>query len=224
MSLHKKDRAEPRTYVTAVLILLFFIIFLFFMYAINGGMEISWEKSVQAFFQSWDKGGVHTFFVYWTELGSTWMTRLSAVLLMVFLIWKKKDWIGAIISGGLVYGAQQLNGFVKGLVARDRPMIDPSIDATGYSFPSGHSMASMVTYGLIAFFLVKYVFRQKNKLLVWLGFALLILSIGISRIVLSAHFPTDVAAGYSLGLSCLLLSLSLYDMLISFSGKKRKHE
>ncbi|WP_050614243.1 phosphatase PAP2 family protein [Bacillus testis] len=210
----QKVLAGPKTYWTAGFILVLFVIYLFFMYGINAGLAFSWEKPIQAYFQSWDHGNWHVFFVYWTELGSTWMTRLAAAMLVIWLVWKKRDFIGGIACVVLVLANEQLNHFMKNLVARERPMVDPAIDAYGYSFPSGHAMASIVTYGVIAYFLAKYADRKQQRWLIWLGALVLIVSIGISRVVLSAHFPTDIIAGYCLGLSFLLLVLATYDSFV----------
>ncbi|GAA3328577.1 hypothetical protein GCM10020331_073090 [Ectobacillus funiculus] len=47
-----------------------------------------------------------------------------------------------------------VNKWVKGVIARERPLLNEAIDAIGYSFPSGHAMLSIVTYGFVAFFLI----------------------------------------------------------------------
>lgn len=65
------------------------------------------------------------------------------------------------------------------------------LKAQGYSFPSGHSTNAVVLYGTIAHHL-----RTKRSLLISI---ILILAVGLSRMVLGAHYPTDVITGYALG-------------------------
>ncbi|WP_019240392.1 MULTISPECIES: phosphatase PAP2 family protein [Bacillus] len=213
MDKQKNRHAGPLTYLTAAIVFISFVSFLILMYVINSGIEFSWEKPVQSYFQNWNEGNVHMFFKYWTELGSRGGIGVVTLALMIWLLWKKKDLIAVAIVAFLVAGTDRLNVFVKGLVGRDRPLIDPSIDAVGYSFPSGHAMLSIVTYAVVAYFISKYLQGKRKKVLIWITAIIIIIVTGISRIVLSAHFPSDVLAGYFLGLVCIILAIKLYHLL-----------
>ncbi|MGM9924034.1 MAG: phosphatase PAP2 family protein [Bacillus sp. (in: firmicutes)] len=213
MDKQRQSVAGPKTYGVIFLLMSAFVSFLIIMYSINSGVEFTWEKPVQQYFQHWNYGFVHTFFMYETELGSRLVIGIAALALMVWLLWKHKDLIGVGVVGILVASTDRLNVFVKHLVARDRPSIDPSIDAVGYSFPSGHAMLTIVTYGLIAYFVACHMKSAGRKALVWLGAFLIVLTTGVSRVVLSAHFPSDVLAGYCLGGVCLILGIKLYRIM-----------
>lgn len=100
---------------------------------------------------------------------------------------------------------------IKELIERARPAFEPLVHETSYSFPSGHSMNSAVMYPVIAYFLIKHVpFFTKRKRAVTVFTGVLVILIGFSRIYLGAHFPTDVLAGFSLGL-CLVSLFALFD-------------
>ena len=73
-----------------------------------------------------------------------------------------------------------------------------------YSFPSGHSCVSMVGYGLLAYFAVK-LFPFPLNIIVAVALACLILLVGVSRIYLGAHYPSDVLAGWLVGAIGLLV-------------------
>lgn len=219
MDKQKHQFAGPLTYVSAAVVFLAFVNFLILMYSINSGMEFSWEKPVQSYFQNWNEGKAHLFFKYWTELGSRIGIGLVTLALMIWLLWKKRDFIAIALVAALVAGTDRLNVFVKGLIGRDRPTIDPSIDAVGYSFPSGHAMLSIVTYGIVAYFLSQYLKDKGKKVVIWLSAILVIIVTGISRVVLSAHFPSDIVAGYCLGLVCLILAIKLYRVLLNILKK-----
>jgi undecaprenyl-diphosphatase len=85
------------------------------------------------------------------------------------------------------------------------------IDVGQYSFPSGHAMISMVVYGAIGYLLVKQL--GKWRIAIASGTLLLITSIGLSRLYLGVHWPTDVVAGYAAGIVWLMtciLSLEIW--------------
>ena len=95
---------------------------------------------------------------------------------------------------------------LKYIVQRARPGgLLPAIAETGYSFPSGHAVGSMVFYGFIAFMLCR-LYPRYAKVVVATA-TLVILIIGFSRLYLGVHFPSDVVAGYLLGGAWLLVGM-----------------
>jgi undecaprenyl-diphosphatase len=140
-----------------------------------------------------------------TELGST--VAVTAVALLTLLVgvligpWLH-GLIGAIAIGLTSAGNQAL----KALIARARPdVLDPLVDERGFSFPSGHSVLGMVAWGILAVL----VMRSRLPLNVRRGIvavlAVLIVLIGVSRVWLGVHYPTDVLAGWTAGAVIVLL-------------------
>ncbi|GAA6623751.1 phosphatase PAP2 family protein [Scytonema sp. NUACC26] len=105
--------------------------------------------------------------------------------------------------GVATLGAIALNSLLKERFGRARPALwDWIVNVGHYSFPSGHAMMSMVVYGFIGYTLAKEFPHQRKQI-----FALTILligAIGFSRLYLGVHWPTDVAAGYAVGLLWLI--------------------
>lgn len=118
-------------------------------------------------------------------------------------------------------GAVGLNYWLKLLFARDRPLLwERVVDVSFNSFPSGHAMVSMVTYGMLGFLLANR-FRRWRWAIAG-GTLLLIAAIGLSRLYLGVHWPTDVAAGYTAGLVWLIaciFSLEVWRELRSTVGE-----
>jgi undecaprenyl-diphosphatase len=145
-----------------------------------------------------------------TELGSTGVVALVAVLLLVVGLVAGRPRIGlaAAVTIGL---AALINGGAKLVVDRVRPdLLPPIVVEPGYSFPSGHAALSMVAYGIVA-----VLFARQRGLPRWLrvvGIALaavLVAGIGVSRVYLGAHFPSDVLGGWLLGAVIVLLFASV---------------
>lgn len=104
------------------------------------------------------------------------------------------------------FGAAGLNYLLKLLFGRARPALwDWIIHVGHYSFPSGHAMVSMVTYGFIGYTLAQQ-FPQR-RLQIFALTAVLIVAIGFSRLYLGVHWPSDVAAGYAVGLVWLVVCI-----------------
>lgn len=111
-------------------------------------------------------------------------------------------------------GSIGLNCWLKVLFGRMRPALwDRLVDVGLHSFPSGHAMVSIAVYGFLGYILAKQ-FPQRRGRIVALT-AVLIIAIGFSRLYLGVHWPTDVAAGYAIGLAWLLaciVSLELSEL------------
>ncbi len=125
------------------------------------------------------------------------------------------------LAGG---GAIGLNLLLKKLFARARPQLwERVVDVRFYSFPSGHAMISMVIYGLLGYFLGSRFPKQR-----WLIYSLtvvLVAVIGLSRLYLGVHWPTDVIAGYTAGLVWLItciLSLEIWKELRSLTTASKE--
>lgn len=133
-----------------------------------------------------------------TQFGGPILLIIIAVLISSIL----RNKIGICILVNL-FLATITNFTLKNILQRPRPIEHRIIDESGYSFPSGHSMVSMAFYG----FLIYLIFQNvKNKYLKWsliIILALLIVSIGISRIYLGVHYTSDVIAGFLVALAYL---------------------
>ncbi len=151
-------------------------------------------------------------FKIFTFLGSGTFLGGCTVLISALLIWKKQYasgiWMFVNVGGMAVVGDK----VIKHLFDRPRPPVSEAvIIETGYSFPSGHSLGSMLFYAGLVLILASYV--PKKKYLIAgssLMAAVLILMVGWSRIYLGVHYPSDVLGGYSLGLCWLMLTYPIY--------------
>ena len=108
------------------------------------------------------------------------------------------------ILGGLI------DTWVKLAVNRDRPSLeDPVATAFGKSFPSGHAMTSLITYGALLLIFLP-VIRRKGPAIA--GMVLLVLAIGFSRLALGVHFISDVVGGWVLGAAWLTMATAAFEI------------
>ncbi len=147
------------------------------------------------------------FFIFVTTLGGEYFLIIVTTFLLAFF---RKRRFAFFISLNLLL-AFLLNISLKLAISRARPPISNMIQkASGYSFPSGHSMCSMAFFGTIFYFIYLYVKPSKVKNIILIFLPILILLIGISRIYLGAHYFSDVLAGFSLGFSILCVFSYIY--------------
>ena len=140
-----------------------------------------------------------------TQLASPLFLIILTIALIILI---KNIKIREYICANLIISTV-LNFGLKNIVRRARPDEFRIIEEAGYSFPSGHSMVSMAFYGLLIYLIYKKVNNKylKNCLIILLS--IIILLIGLSRIYLGVHYTSDVLAGFLLGLSYLIIFVSI---------------
>jgi membrane-associated phospholipid phosphatase len=113
----------------------------------------------------------------------------------------------AFFLAAIAYG---VNTAIKLLLHRRRPynLKVSTLGITSYSFPSGHAFGTIIFYGLFSYLDYRYLIRPWNIIIALLIWAMVFL-IGTSRVFLKFHYPSDVAAGWLLGLLSLWLVTSL---------------
>ncbi len=102
-----------------------------------------------------------------------------------------------------------LNKVFKSIMCRPRPLDIALVSAGGYSFPSGHSSASIAFYGLLIYFIYKNVQNNKLKWSLMVALCLLVLSIGLSRVYLGVHYASDVLGGFIFGIIHLIIFIKI---------------
>ncbi len=148
-----------------------------------------------------------------TALGSGVVTTGLAVVLAGAL-WLQRSRAAALFVLLLMAGAQVLVNALKLLVERARPDVVPHLAETvTHSFPSGHAMLAASVYPTLAVLLAS---RSRSRALAryFLVVALLVvLLVGVSRVVLGVHYPSDVLGGWALGGAWALAAWRVFQAL-----------
>ncbi len=154
------------------------------------------------------RSSVFLFFTYlanWEVI----LTLSIAIIAIMLLARKVRAATFFIITLGL---GQSSSLLFKYLLQRDRPDTGVAlINQSGYSFPSGHALGAFMFYGILGYFL--YVLAQKRwlKTLCVLLTALVIALIGLSRMYLGVHWLSDVAAGWLMGATLLIVFITFFE-------------
>ncbi len=155
-------------------------------------------------------------FLAFTFLGNPAFILFITALLGAALFYKKK-FSYFLLFFGIIFGNASLAFLLKILVHRPRPSLSPFISENSFSFPSGHAALSIAFFGLIAYLaagIAKTKIARINIFFLWL---FLVFGIGISRLYLGVHYPTDILAGYLTGLFWLCIGIGFFEQ---FAHKK----
>jgi len=110
--------------------------------------------------------------------------------------------------------------YTKGLIARPRPEVIPQlIHASGFSYPSGHSITSSAIYLTMAILACRHFQALRSRITLLALAAIMIALISFSRIYLGVHFPSDTMSGALMGLAWALFMAALFAKT-HFSAKK----
>ena len=144
-----------------------------------------------------------------TYMGNWQCITLLCVILLLFPQTRKT--YGIPVSCGAIF-VSLFNKFVKRLVLRPRPDdIVHLVNIGGYSFPSGHSITSMCVYGMLIYLVRKNMKNRKHADIMTVILTIPAIAIGLSRIYLGVHFPTDVLAGWCLGIITIMVIMYIKD-------------
>lgn len=144
-----------------------------------------------------------------TYMGN-WQT-ITAICMVLLLLKRTRLAYGVPLSIGAIVVSLANKG-IKAIVMRPRP--DEAmflIEQGGWSFPSGHAITSMFFYGMLIWLIRKNVKNHKLADILTVLLVIPMILVGISRIYLGVHYPTDVLAGWSLGILAIAISCFIID-------------
>lgn len=155
-----------------------------------------------------------------TSIGGTTILALITLLTGGYLLIIAQRRLAVLVIGG-VLGGWLLSNLLKLGIARARPDIVPHlVDVHDLSFPSGHAMLSAVTYLTLGALLSRLQTRPAARIYIVCTATLLTLLIGLSRVYLGVHYPTDVLGGWCAGTAWATLCWLVARAWIFRAGQK----
>ncbi|MFC1800870.1 phosphatase PAP2 family protein [Nanoarchaeota archaeon] len=144
---------------------------------------------------------------YISVLGDLWLLLPLSFILILFLFYKKKKMQALLVVFGFMVGSL-LNFLWKEIFQIPRPE-NPLIQISGYSFPSGHAVQSLLFFSILFFVFKDQITNKYKKYSFILTNAAIILLVGWSRVYLRTHYWSDVIAGYAFAIIWLVFVLWL---------------
>jgi len=144
-----------------------------------------------------------------SSIGSPAAMAAVGVMGVILILWRR-DWV--VLTGWIASfaGAGLLTVVLKLVIKRPRPAGAAAfLHGDTFSFPSGHALGSLVGYGMVAYLIGSLWWKtNRGRSVTTLAAAILIVSIGISRLYLGVHYFSDVVGGYAAGLLWLVSCIS----------------
>ncbi len=194
------QRKTPAGSILSIGMLLAALAVLFFAWMsdeVFEGESVKFDTGVREFIHGYASEWLTQVMQIFAFLGSTvFLTVVSVLAISLFLFLRKMR--SAVILAVVMVGAIILNNVLKVSFSRSRPLpyFDTPLPAS-FSFPSGHALFSVCFYCCLAWLVSSLLKGPATKICVWAAAILMALFIGLSRVYLGVHYPTDVLAGYT---------------------------
>lgn len=168
------------------------------------------DASIIGFVQGLETPWLTMMMKIFTWIGSGYVVAPIALIGFIVLYFVLHYRQQALLLVTVVAGSVIFNSLLKHYFKRERPEIHRILDANGFSFPSGHSMMAFALYAIIAFIAWRNVQTWISRIVLLLFTAFMILIIGISRVYLGVHYPSDIVGGFLVSALWVTIATSVY--------------
>lgn len=203
--------------------LLIFFAFLVFVIGTNLFVELSeevqgetidgFDNSVTDYVTSLRTPALNQFFQFVTDLGDVYAYLIVTTIVALFFFFKLRNKKFILQLLGVVILSALANLALKEAFDRARPTIDHLVVVKTLSYPSGHAMSAMAYYGFLIYLIFHIKMNKWLRIFLTLLFSALIFFIGLSRVYLGVHFPSDVVGGFVAGLIWVALCVVLFNII-----------
>lgn len=212
-----KENEELSFYIIILISFIVFVIgtnlFVELSEEVTGNSVENFDRSVTEYVTSFRSPGLTSFFIFITDMGDVYAYIAAMILVTIFLFVKLRSWKFIFQLLGVLVLSALSNIALKKVFDRARPTEEHLVVIESLSYPSGHAMSAMAFYGFLIYLLYQIKMNNIVRVLLSVVFALLILFIGLSRIYLGVHFPSDVAGGFIAGLIWVAFCIVLFNVI-----------
>lgn len=227
--LKPRDRAELMLLIAAIALVLLIVVFMKLASEVLEGETQGFDRRILLALRNHDDlsrpigpAWMVSAALDITSLGSATVLGLTVFAVAGFLLLQGL-WRRALFVMAASFGGWFLNGALKQLFQRPRPDIVPHLrEVMTMSFPSGHALQSAVVYLTLGALSMHIAERRLTRYYCMTVAMLATALVGVSRIYLGVHYPTDVLAGWLIGLSWALLCWMIERALERQTGLKRE--
>lgn len=181
-----------------------------------------YDESIGRFIQSFRGHLTTNFFRIITDMGDRYVYIIVVVLLSLYFIIRHNTWRFILQAVSVLLLATLTNVLLKRIINRTRPALEHLVYVDTLSYPSGHAMSAMSFYGFLAYLSARYIANKLTRYAVVFTLVLLIFLIGVSRIYLGVHYPSDVAAGFIGGFIWITFAVFVFNIIDLWVRRKER--
>ena len=174
------------------------------------------DTTISEFIVSFRSPALTKYFVIVTDIGDVYgyLVVFLGCSFLFYFIFKSLKYVGQLTL--VMALALSSNVILKQIINRARPDLEHLVTVETLSYPSGHAMTAMAFYGFLIYLLYRFKINSFLKFGISALLVVLILSIGISRIYLGVHYPSDIAGGFIAGFIWVVFCALIFNVLKIF--------
>ena len=157
-----------------------------------------------------------TYFKFVTDVGDAMGYLIVFVVCTLLFYLMFKNWEYVVQISVVMILALSSNLLLKEIINRARPSAEHLVTVKTLSYPSGHAMMAMAFYGFLIYLISNFKISRLLKYTIITLLVVLILSIGVSRIYLGVHYPSDIAGGYIAGFIWVVFCVMAFNLIKIF--------
>jgi membrane-associated phospholipid phosphatase len=207
------------------------VAFIVFVIGLNGFVDLTeelaenqlggFDNTVTQWILSFRSEKLTTFLTFITHIGGNGYVVVITLLVLYFLF-IHRSWKFILQTVTVLLLATLSNIALKQVINRARPSLEHLVEVYTLSYPSGHAMSAMGFYGFLIFLVARFQVAVAWKVVLISLLVFLILAIGVSRIYLGVHYPSDVLAGYIGGLIWVTFCAIVFDVIDLWRRRKQR--
>lgn len=184
---------------------------------------VNFDSTIISYVQGFESPILTTTMKFFTYIGGTTPVGVLSLLIIVSLYTVLKHRSELILFIAVIAGSNVLFVTLKLFFHRARPDLHRLAEASNYSFPSGHATMAFALYGSLTYLLWRHMGTRLGRIILISITSLMILTIGISRIYLGVHYPSDIIAGYFISAFWLTFSIWLHQRYQEKRDRKSRY-
>lgn len=220
-------KAEDLPYYITML-----VAFILFVVGLNAFVDLtkelvknnlnSFDAAVTNELIKWRGTWLTRFLIFVTLIGNSTGYLVATAILVAFFLIRHRSWKFILQTVVVLLLATLSNMALKEVFNRARPEIEHLVAVHSLSYPSGHAMSAMGFYGFLIFLTARYKMNYWVKSILIMALAALIFLIGLSRVYLGVHFPSDVLAGFIGGLIWVTFCAIIFDVIDLYRKRQQR--
>ena len=183
---------------------------------------VAFDRPIISYVQGFEAPMLTNVMKIFTFIGGTVPVIVISLLAIIFLYTVLKHRSELVFFIAVILGANVLFLTLKQLFHRARPDLHRLAEASNYSFPSGHATMAFALYGGLTFLLWRHISTRLGRTILIILSVLMIFTIGISRIYLGVHYPSDIIAGYFISAFWLTFAIGFYQRYKDYQYRKKE--
>ncbi len=208
-------------FVALIIVVVGINVFIDLTEILQSKLVAGFDQKVTDFIISFRSPQLNKVFQFITDLGDLYGYIILAALCGIGFYLKFKNWQYVLEMLFVLIIAGLSNLALKQVINRARPDAAHLVAVETLSYPSGHAMSAIAFYGFLIYLFYSFKMNTWLKTGIILIFSFLILAIGVSRVYLGVHYPSDIVGGFIAGFIWIIFCVVLFEVMDIFRRRKR---